>query len=172
MIDIKKANDSDVEVLALLGRISYSESHGQYIENEADILDYMDKAFSVSKVKEELGDQDCIFYIIYVDKLPVGYAKLVHNKGHESLKGMKAIRLERIYILADFIPHRIGQGFLDYLIGEAKEFGMESIWLSVYVENDRAIRFYERNDFVKVGNTMFLLSGKEYDNFVLEKALQ
>ena len=52
MIKIKIATKADVEVLAMLGRLTWSESHGQYIEDKNEVLQYLEENFSVSKTKD------------------------------------------------------------------------------------------------------------------------
>lgn len=171
MIQIRIASEINTEVLALLGRITYAESHGRFIENKKDLLNYTKTAFSVSKIKQELNAINNVFYIIYVDDLPVGYAKLVLNESNINVNSNKSCLLERIYILADFIPLKIGYQFLTFLEEKAKAEDMDTMWLTVYIENEKAIRFYQRNDYKKVGETMFLVNEKEYDNMVLSKTI-
>ncbi len=171
MIDIKTANESNAEVLAILGRVTYTESHGHFISDKEDILTYNDKAFSISKTKLDLNDSNNLFYIIYVDNLPVGYAKLVLNTIHESVISKNNCRLEKIYILNDFIPLKIGQQFLAFLEEKAKELQLDTMWLSVYIKNERAIRFYQKNEFKNVGELNFLVNGKAYENIVFSKEI-
>jgi len=169
MIKIKLATELDTEVLASLGKTTYAESHGHFIENENDLIKYLRKNFSVSKTKEDLNNSKNLFYIIYVDDAPVGYAKLVLNAKHKSVASQNNCRLERIYILNDFIPLKLGQQFLTFLVENAKALKLDTMWLSVYIENYRAIRFYERNEFKNVGKLNFIVNGKGYENIVFSK---
>lgn len=171
MVNIKIATATDLVILALLGRLTYAESHGRFINDKNDLLKYLDKAFSVSQTKKDINNPKHLFYIIYVDDLPVGYAKLVLNAIHESVVSENNCRLERIYILNDYIPLKIGQQFLDFVEEQAKQLQLDTMWLSVYVKNDRAIRFYERNEFKKVGELNFLVNGIGYENTVLSKKI-
>ncbi|SHH56009.1 GNAT family N-acetyltransferase [Winogradskyella jejuensis] len=171
MIDIRPATIADAEVLALLGRVTYSESHGHFIDNNDDLMAYMETAFSVSKTKQDITDPKNRFYISYADDLPVGYAKLVLNSGYEDMHSENSCQLERIYILKDFIPLKIGQQFLTFLEAEAKALEFNTIWLSVYNKNERAIRFYQKNDFKDVGLSIFIVNGKAYENMVFSKDL-
>jgi ribosomal protein S18 acetylase RimI-like enzyme len=169
MIEIRSAKETDIEVLALLGRITYSESHGHFINNKNDLLKYNNNAFSISKTKLDLANPNNLFYIILVDDLPVGYAKLIVNEKHESITSQNNCRLEKIYILNDFIPLKIGQQFLTFLEKQAKELQLDTMWLSVYIKNNRAIRFYERNDYKTIGELNFIVNGKKYENIVFSK---
>lgn len=171
MIKIDDASEADTEVLALLGTITYAESHGHFIDNKKDLMKYNETAFSVSKTRQDINNPNNIFYIIYVNDLPVGYAKLVLNTVNENVVSQNNCQLERIYILNDFIPLEIGQQFLTFLEEKAKTLRVDTMWLSVYPKNVRAIRFYEKNAFKKVGASIFLVNGKEYENIVFEKTI-
>ena len=171
MIEIKTAKESDAEILALLGRITYVESHGHFIEDKTDLLKYLTKSFSVVKTREDIKNANNLFLILYVDELPVGYVKLVLKTTHESVESKNSCRLERIYILADFIPMKLGNEFLNFTEEKAKELQFDTMWLSVYVKNDRAIRFYEKNEFENVGELRFFVNGKGYDDIIFSKKI-
>ena len=53
MIKIKKANEADTEVLALLGRLTWTESHVHYLDDKNMLIKYLDENFSISKTKLE-----------------------------------------------------------------------------------------------------------------------
>ena len=171
MINIQIATSADTAILALLGRLTWAESHGNYIANKDNLLKYLDSNFSVSKTKQEINNPKNIFYIIYVDDLPVGYAKIVVNVKNENVTSQNNCRLERIFIQNEFIPLKIGQQLLTFVEEKAKLLLLDTMWLTVYIKNKRAIRFYERNDFKNVGDLNFLVSGEEYKNIVFSKKI-
>ncbi|WP_106792400.1 GNAT family N-acetyltransferase [Aquimarina sp. Aq78] len=169
MIKIKIATKADTDVLALLGRLTWAESHGHYIEDKSDVLKYLNENFSVFKTKQNINNPKQLFYIIYADDLPVGYAKLVVNASNENITSQNSCQLERIFILNDFIPLKIGQQLLNFVEEQAKKLQLDTMWLTVYIKNNRAIRFYERNEFKNVGELNFIVNGKGYENIVFSK---
>jgi len=171
MIKIQIAKETDTTILSLLGRLTWAESHGHYIDDKSNLLKYLNSNFSVSKTKQEINNHKNLFYIIYVDDLPVGYAKLVVNALNESVVSQNNCRLERIFIQNEFIPLKIGQQLLTFVEKKAKELQLDTMWLTVYIKNKRAIRFYERNEFKNVGELNFLVDGKKYENIVFSKKL-
>jgi len=171
MIKIKSAKEADTDVLALLGRLTYAESHGHFIDDKNDLLKHLDENFSVSKTKQDINNPKNLFYLIFVDDLPVGYAKLVINAKHKSIASQNNCCLEKIYILNDFIPLKIGQQLLTFVEEKAKTLQLDTIWLSVYIKNNRAIRFYEKNEYKNVGELNFIVNGKSYENIVFSKEL-
>ena len=169
MIKIKKATIKDTEVLALLGRQTWAESHGHYIEEKNNLAKYLNENFSVAKTIENINNSKNIFYIIYVDEFPAGYAKIIVNENQEHVESNNSCRLERIFILNDFIPLKIGKQLLNFVEEQAKELSLDTMWLSVYIKNKRAIRFYEKNEYKNVGDYNFIVSEKKYKNIVFSK---
>ncbi|MFD0963531.1 GNAT family N-acetyltransferase [Pseudofulvibacter geojedonensis] len=169
MVKIKKATKTDTTILALLGRLTWAESHGHYIEDKNDVFKYLDKSFSVVITTQNINDPNQLFYIIYVDDLPVGYAKLVLNTSNKNVTPENNCQLQRIYILNDFIPLKIGKQLLNFVEEQVKKLQLNTIWLTVYIKNERAIRFYEKNEFKNVGKLNFNVNGKEYENIVFSK---
>ena len=77
MIEVKTAVEANTEILALIGTITYLESHGHFIDNKMNLEEYIKTTFSVSKTRKDVNNKKNAFYIIYLNELPVGYAKLV-----------------------------------------------------------------------------------------------
>lgn len=171
MIKIKLADQSDSKILALLGRVTYVESHGHFIEDKKDLRKYIDQAFSVAKTTKDLINSNNLFYLIFVEDLPVGYAKLVLNATNKDVSSKKNGCLERIYILNDFIPMKLGIKLLTFIEEKVKKLNLDTLWLTVYTKNIRAIRFYQKNNFKTVGEVDFLVNNKNYENLVLSKTI-
>ncbi|MFK8011296.1 MAG: GNAT family N-acetyltransferase [Marinicellaceae bacterium] len=171
MVKIEKAQIEDLEVIALLGRLTWYESHGPYVEDKNDVTKYLNENFSISTTTNNIKNPNIQYYIVYVDDLPAGYAKIVLNKPQENIESLKNCQLERIFILNEFIPLRIGQKLMSYVEEQAKELRLDTMWLSVYIKNKRAIRFYERNDYKNVGELNFSVNDKLYENTVFAKSL-
>lgn len=171
MIKIKKATENDIIILALLGRITYVESHGQFIEDKNDLSNYLNATFSISKIEKDFKNTKNRYHIIYVDGLPVGYSKIELHVTNENIVSQNTCKLDKIYILNEFIPMKIGQQFLNFIIEKVKDVEIDTIWLSVYIKNKRAIRYYQKNEFKNVGNLNFLVNGKEYENILFSKKI-
>ena len=59
-----------------------------------------------------------------------------------------------------------------WTLEEAKARGAADLYLSVFVDNHRARRFYERYGFSQVGTYKFKVSGHEDDDLVMRLALE
>ena len=171
MIEIKKATQKDAVILALLGRVAYIESHGHFIRSKEDLDQYVKHTFSVSNIEKDLLHPKNLFHILYVDKLPVGYTKLILNANPENITSNNNVLLEKIYVLNEFIPMKVGQQLLNFTEKKAKALNLDNMWLNVYIKNERAIKFYRKNHFKDIGTMDYLVNGTGYPNHVLSKKL-
>ena len=74
---------------------------------------------------------------------------------------------ENLFVLKDFLSMKIGFGLQDLLLKKAKELNFNKVWL-VLNSNERAINFYKKNGFEKIGNHDFQI-GKENFEFIAMK---
>ena len=162
-----------------------------HLENDTEIIDYvllsnfLDKnIFKIEKLIDNflrsivviiendqilnlsigMKKQNNIFWIAFVNQLPVGYAKLKLNSESEFIESKDVCQLQKIYVLKDFLSMGIGFELQDALLNEARELGFKKVWLSVLNSNERAINFYKKTGFEEIGNHDFQI-GKENFEF-------
>jgi len=164
MLEIKKAEAKDARIISLLGRVTFTETFGHLYRDKNDLLTYFERTFSVAKIENGLRKTNNVFWIAYLDKLPVGYAKLKLDSRSEFSRSENICQLQKIYVLQDFHSMKIGSELQNQLLSEAKERLFDEIWLSVLETNYKAINFYERNNFKIVGTHTFRI-GKEIFDF-------
>ncbi len=165
---IRKAKIEDAEFIALLARITFTETFGHYFRNNQDLLDYYDKTFSVLKIRASLEKENNVFWISFFDELPVGYAKLKKFSRSDFTNSDKVSQLQKIYILKDFLSKKIGHKMQAEMFEETIKIGNKHIWLSVLESNERAISFYNKNGFTEIGRHSFEI-GQEHFNFIAMK---
>ena len=167
-IEIRLAKKEDARFIALLGRTTFTETFGHFFRDQKDLIDYYNLTFSVQKIEDGIKKPNNIFWIAFVNRLPVGYAKLKLYSNSEFIESKDVCQLQKIYVLKDFLSMKIGFGLQDLLLKKAKELNFNKIWLSVLNSNERAINFYKKNGFEKIGNHDFQI-GKENFEFIAMK---
>ncbi|TAI48818.1 GNAT family N-acetyltransferase [Flagellimonas allohymeniacidonis] len=171
MEEIRLANKEDASSIALLGRITFTETFGNLFTDREGLKNYLDTTFSVDKIEQSLQKENNAYWIALVDRLPVGYAKLKLHSPSDFVPSEKAGQLQKIYVLKDFLSMKIGKRLQDVLLKKAKASGCELIWLSVYKGNQRAIRFYEKNNFKTVGEHQFNIGKDTFEFMAMAKRL-
>jgi len=167
---IRYANENDSSLLADLGRKTFYDS---FIDGntEEDIALYLTEHYSSEIQSSEIADTNTIFLIAEINEIAVGYTKLKAQSSNEGVTATNPIELQRIYSIKEYIGKGVGAELMKASISEAKEKGFNSIWLGVWEKNERAIKFYERWGFKKVGEKNFTLGNDTQNDFTMELRL-
>ncbi|MGV4797344.1 GNAT family N-acetyltransferase [Rhizobium sp. F40D2] len=72
-------------------------------------------------------------------------------------------QLQKIYVLRDFLAQRLGAPLSKASLERAASLRTSAIWLAVLRENQRAIRFYLRHDFERLGLATFTIGAQTFD---------
>lgn len=171
MITIREANFKDAVHIALLGRITYTESHGNYIENKQDLLDFYNQYYTVSQIRNELNDAKNKFWIVFSDELPIGFAKLILNVNTLNEADKTSCKLQRLYVLNDFIGLKIGSQLQEIILKSASENNFKTIWLTAYYKNTKGLKFYKKYGFEQIGAIDFYVGETNYENLIFAKNL-
>ncbi|WP_412468069.1 GNAT family N-acetyltransferase [Pedobacter sp. KLB.chiD] len=168
-ISIDKVTINDIQKLREIGRSTFYEAFAN-VNTEDDMKDYLEKSFSEEKLKTELNHKDSQFYFARVDGNVVAYLKI--NLGEAQNENIdNAVEIERIYVLKAFHGKKVAQVLYQKAIDIACEQGVRYMWLGVWEENHRALRFYEKNGFKAFGKHAFWLGKDEQTDLLMKKEL-
>lgn len=168
---VRLATTEDAAFIALLGRVTFTEAFGHLFRDHGDLREYYRKTFSVQKIRKSLQKEKNVYWLALADGLPVGYAKLKLQSPTPFLEMERVCQLQKIYVLQDFLSLKIGLTLQTALLDKARAATCENIWLSVYKENERAIQFYLKNGFEKIGDHGFSIGKEDFDFIAMAKNL-
>lgn len=170
-IDIVKATVADLQELQILSRNTFSETFSS-LNTEDNMRLYLDKEFAHEKLIKELSDPDSQFHFARVNNISVGYLKVNKGKSQTELKESNGMEVERIYVLKEFHGKEVGQLLFDKAIQIANDGDINYVWLGVWEKNLRAIRFYEKNEFVLFGTHGFKVGNDEQTDVLMKRILK
>ena len=127
-------------------------------------------SFGVADWEAQLKDPAFACRIAEVHGEPVGYVKLGPLKLPVEPEG-PALLLDQLYILKEHHGAGIGHGLMDWTLEEAQRRGARQLFLTVYVENHRALRFYDRYGFEPVGRYDFMVGNHADEDIIMRKLL-
>lgn len=157
---LRKATISDLKILQKIGERTFIETFAS--ENSSENMTvYLESAFTTEKLKIELTNINSEFYFAEIDGKVVGYFKVNFNEAQTELKMSNAMEIERIYVLKDFQGMKVGKMLFDKAIENARNMGLDLVWLGVWEKNIRAISFYEKNGFTVFNKHIFRLGNEE-----------
>lgn len=157
MISLVPLTPADAEMLSKVGGDSLLQSHGHSAPAEV-MQAYVDNNFNVEACRAELSDKTNNFYAVFYNGAPAGYFKTTHHVPHQLVDTQAVTKLSRLYVLNQYFNHKLGQPLLHKAIEISKAAGDRGMWLNVWKENPRAIRFYEKQGFKIVGESLFVLT--------------
>jgi diamine N-acetyltransferase len=157
MVSINRATAEDAALLAGIGRISFIESHGTSAAPH-EINKYITDAYNGEKLTQELLEPKNLYYIVYHDKRPAGFSKIILNDPHQQMIQKNITKLERIYLLKEFYGLNLGLKLLELNLEISRSSNQGGMWLLVWQENQRAISFYEKSGFKKIGHDYYKLT--------------
>lgn len=169
-IQFKACTLEDLPALQAIARATFEETFA----NDNDLTNmqsYLNEAFSSEKLTKELGTKGTYFFLLHYEGKRAGYLKLNVDAAQTEPMGADKLEIERIYVKQAFQGHGLGQ----YLMQKAIEFALNlqkyTIWLGVWEKNTKAIAFYERAGFKKIGTHTFTLGDEEQLDYMMEKTL-
>ena len=157
------------EDLEKLCEISYQTFYDSFAwgNTEANMKAYVNLAFSEETLLKEINDPGSAFYFALYDEISVGYLKINTGISQTDLKNENALEVARIYVRKNYQGKQIGKQMLDKAILIANEKMVDYIWLGVWEKNPDAIRFYEKNGFVKYGSHHFMVGNDRQTDIIM-----
>jgi len=157
MINIIKGGKEHCELIAEIGKKTFWESHGKSAAKE-DIETFVFKTYNKENISKELENRNIKYHIIYYKNKAVGYSKIQLNSPNTTIEYKNVTKLDRIYLLKEFYGKNLGKKLFDFNVELSKKNNQKGIWLYVWVENLRAIKFYKKSGFKIIGKYDFKIS--------------
>ncbi|SFO36696.1 Ribosomal protein S18 acetylase RimI [Paenimyroides ummariense] len=169
-IVIRKVMLKDIGLLQEIGRKTFFETFAENNTQE-NMSKYLEEGFSIEKLTEELNDEYSEFYFAVLAEKVIGYLKLNFENSQTELQDSSSLEIERIYVLQEYHGKKVGQLLYDKAIEIAYNKEVKYVWLGVWEENSRAIRFYQKNGFVAFDKHIFKLGDDEQTDIMMKKKL-
>jgi ribosomal protein S18 acetylase RimI-like enzyme len=161
---IRPALPDDAQDLALLGERLWRETYTGLIP-QSNLELHLAETFGLSQQAAELADPASTTLVIEASGALRGYA-LLRACGPErettSHRFVKPLEVSRFYIDASLHGTGAAQSLMAAVLDHAASAGHDGIWLQVWEQNPRAIRFYAKAGFIDVGEASFRI-GEQVD---------
>ena len=169
-ISIKKIDVADVLALQKVARQTFYDTFAEH-NSEEDMREYLEVNLSEEKLASELNNPASYFYFAIIDDTPVGYLKVNTGDAQSDLKDPNGFEIERIYVAKEFHGKKVGDALFHQALSLAKEMNYPEVWLGVWEENKKAIRFYEKNGFIPFDTHIFILGADQQTDILMKKII-
>ncbi len=167
-VAFRNAAPADAAAIAALGRETFVETFGHLYtpDNLAAFL----VNHSEENWRAELSDPRFAVRLGEAEGRAVAYAKLGPPSLPFEVSG-PTIELRQFYVLKPWQGMGVSAELMQWALAEAGARGAEEMYLSVFVDNPRARRFYERYGFESVGKYHFMVGTHADDDIIMRLRL-
>lgn len=168
-LDYRDAGPADAAALAALGSRSFAETFGHLYKPE-DLAAFL-SSHSEEKWAAELADPRFAIRLVEAGGEAVAYAKLAPPSLPFEPRA-PCIELRQFYVLGPWHGQGVSQALMVWALGEARARGAKEMYLSVFVDNHRARRFYERYGFEFVQTYAFVVGNHADEDHIMRLVLE
>jgi diamine N-acetyltransferase len=126
--------------------------------------------FTLEAWQRELGDERFVFRMAEADGRPIGFAKLGPPDLPIEASG-PWVELRQLYVLNEWRGAGAARELMDWALEEAKSRGANDLYLTVYTDNHRARRFYQKYGFEEIGPYAFMVGEQADEDIIMRKPL-
>lgn len=169
-ITIKQATNADVKKLSAIAQLTFPLA-GPADSSPLEISKYTQNNLNDS-VFQKLVENDKIFVgCAHTDAELAGFIVLNYcsHQPNNEIVGSSA-ELQRLYVLEKYHGSNIAKLLVSEVFKKCLDKQIDSIWLNVYSENNRAKKFYAKFGFQETGTTLFKMGAETHlDNVMTAK---
>ena len=169
-LEIRRATAADAAALAAFAASVFRAAYAP--DNDpADVELHVTRTYCADRQAGEIATPGCCYLLALEGTAIVGYAYLQLGATHPAVTATTPCEIRRFYV----DPSRHGQGVATMLmteaVVEARRSGAQTLWLSAWERNPRALRFYAKQGFADRGRTTFLLGSSAQTDRLLVREL-
>ncbi len=155
-LSIRSVDKNEGIELQKIGKATFYETFVNDC-SPSDMEKYLKEQHSLTLLNKELENPESQFYFAELDNKIVGYLKINWGKAQTESKLKNALEIERIYILSAFQGRKIGLFLMEKAFEIARSKPFDFVWLGVWENNFKAIRFYEKLGFTLFDRHVFMV---------------
>ena len=167
-VSYRIATAADAETLAELGARTFTDTFGHLYQ--PDDLDIFLQNHSPENWDRELNDPAFEVRVAELDGALVGYVKLGPPHLPFEPRG-EAAELRQLYVVEEMKGRGIADQLIEWVIDRARDKRADYLYLSVFTENHRARRFYEKYGFEPEGTYAFMVGSHADEDIVMRLKL-
>ena len=156
-IKVIRANSSHAETIASIGKLSFRDAFGGLFNDKSTLFEYLEYTYSVDKITKSINKENNVFFVAFLENVPVGFAKVKKSSLNEQIKSIAQMELQKLYVLSYYHGSGAGAALMQTVLELARELQPDYVWLDTHTTNTRAIRFYEKNGFMEIDKSLLPL---------------
>ena len=155
--------------MASLGRDTFVETFGTLYKKK-DLNHFLLEVYSAEVIAEELADPKLTHRVIEANGQLIGFIKV--GPVHVPIKSPSpnAAEIWQIYVRQSHLGQGIGDQLMGWAMDHFETIQASEIYVSVFSENPRAIRFYQKYGFHKIDEYGFPVGDQIDLEWIMKKS--
>jgi ribosomal protein S18 acetylase RimI-like enzyme len=153
---VRRGIPGDANALAEFAARTFADTFAD--DNDpADMAAYLASAYGVRQQSAELEDPEVVTLLAVRDDVLVGYAQVRRQSPPACVTVERPVELRRFYVDRSEHGRGVARTLMEAAHAAARVLGGRHVWLGVWERNARAIAFYRKSGFVRVGSHDFFV---------------
>ncbi len=166
----RDATPADAVLLARIGTETFVTTFG-HLYSAADLNAFLIENHSEAAAAAVLAKPGYATRLVHVGEAVAGYAMLCPADLPHLDPTLPTIELKRLYLQPGHFGMGLADALMDWTQDVARARGAAILALSVFSDNHRAMRFYQRHGFTEAGRYHFRVGQQLDEEFVYIKRL-
>lgn len=164
-VTIRRAAVADALALSALAARTFAETFGADNTPE-DLAAHLRSAYGVAQQSAEIADPDVITLLADAGDALVGFTQVRRAAAPACVTHARPIELHRFYLARAAHGRGVAAPLMRAARAAARELGGLHLWLGVWERNPRAVAFYVKSGFAKVGSHQFVVGSDRQTDWV------
>jgi ribosomal protein S18 acetylase RimI-like enzyme len=162
----RRAEPIDATRLAAFAERTFRAAFGSF--NTRENMDaHCANAYGEAIQASEIANPGIETFVCDDSTALVGYAQLRWGTAPPCVLALRPAEIQRIYVDQQWYGKGIAQALMSQVFTAAKLGNADQVWLGVWENNPRALAFYQKFGFTKVGHHVFQLGNDPQHDWIL-----
>jgi ribosomal protein S18 acetylase RimI-like enzyme len=166
-IKVIRATSQHAETISSIGKLSFRDAFGHLFNHKSVLIEYLEYTYSIDKIIKSINKENNVFFIAFVENVPVGFAKVKKSSLNEQIESIAQMELQKIYVLSYYHGSGAGAALMQAVLELARQIQPDYLWLDTHTTNTKAIHFYEKNGFIRAGKNYFTIGAQTFEYYVM-----
>lgn len=149
---------------------TFRATFGEFTAEEP-MAEHCRSSYGEAIQRAEIGDPDITTLLCTDGQSIAGFTQVRSGKHPTCVTASRPVEIHRIYVDAPWHGKGVATLLMQAACDDAAKRGADRVWLGVWENNARALRFYAKHGFVEVGEHVFHVGSEAQRDILMSRAI-
>jgi ribosomal protein S18 acetylase RimI-like enzyme len=170
MLELRTATAYQAAALAQVMERTFRDTFDSSTAEE-HMAEHCRNSYGEAIQRAEIFDPDITTFLCIDGESIAGFAQVRTGKRPTCVTASRPVELHRIYVDAPWHGRGVAALLMQAALDDAARRGADGVWLGVWENNPRAIRFYAKFGFTEVGEHLFHVGSDAQRDLLMSRPL-